>query len=163
MQKCPKSLSGGMRVTLYQPDIAANLGAIMRSTACFDTELSIIEPCGFPLSAKSLRRAAMDYGTPKTLIRHASWDIYQNTPKIGRRILLTTKGAQDLTDFSFLPDDELIFGRESAGVPEKVHAAMDARIIIPISPETRSFNLSNAVAIVLWEALRQTHKLPQRD
>ncbi len=150
-----------MRVTLYQPDIAANLGAIMRSTACFDTSLSIIEPCGFPLSAKSLRRAAMDYGSPKTLTRHASWEIYQDTPKTGRRILLTTKGATSLGDFTFMPDDELVFGRESAGVPETVHAAMDARVIIPISAQARSFNLSNAVAIVLWEALRQTHTLPR--
>jgi len=76
-----------MRVTLYQPDIAANLGAIMRTTACFDTPLSVIEPCGFPLSAKSLRRAAMDYGSPQSLTRHASWDAYQNLPQSGRRVL----------------------------------------------------------------------------
>ena len=150
-----------MRVTLYQPDIAANLGAIMRTTACFDTDLSIIEPCGFPLTAKSLRRAAMDYGSPKTLTRYASWEIYQDTAKTGRRVLLTTKGAASLASFTFMTDDELVFGRESAGVPDEVHDTMDARVIIPISTQARSFNLSNAVAIVLWEALRQTGKLPQ--
>ena len=150
-----------MRVTLYQPDIAANLGAIMRTTTCFGAQLSIIEPCGFPLSAKSLRRAAMDYGKPQDLTRHASWEIYHNTPKTGRRVLLTTKGATSLANFTFAPDDELIFGRESAGVPDAVHAAMDARVIIPIAADARSFNLSNAVAIVLWEALKQTGALPK--
>jgi len=150
-----------MRVTLYQPDIAANLGAIMRTAACFGTSLSIIEPCGFPLTAKTLRRAAMDYGSPKDLIRHASWEVYQGAPKSGRRVLLTTKGATSLSEFTFAPDDELLFGRESAGVPDTVHAAMDARVIIPIAADARSFNLSNAVAIVLWEALRQTGALPK--
>jgi len=152
-----------MRVTLYQPDIAANLGAIMRTTTCFDTALSIIEPCGFPLTAKTLRRAAMDYGSPKDLTRHASWEIYNAAPQTGRRVLLTTKGATSLTDFTFEPDDELIFGRESAGVPDNVHAAMDARVIIPISAQARSFNLSNAVAIVLWDALKQTTQLPKTE
>ena len=150
-----------MRVTLYQPDIAANLGAIMRTAACFGTSLSIIEPCGFPLTAKTLRRAAMDYGSPKDLIRHASWEAYQTAPKSGRRVLLTTKGATSLSEFTFAPDDELLFGRESAGVPDAVHAAMDARVIIPIAADARSFNLSNAVAIVLWEALKQTGALPK--
>jgi len=149
-----------MRVTLYQPDIAANLGAIMRTTACFGAELSVIEPCGFPMTAKSLRRAAMDYGSPQSLTRYASWDAFQNAPKSGRRVLLTTQGATSLSDFTFTPDDELIFGRESAGVPNTVHAAMDARVVIPIAAGARSFNLSNAVAIVLWEALRQTQTLP---
>ncbi len=160
MQNTQNALTGGMRVTLYQPDIAANLGAVMRTTACFNTTLSIIEPCGFPLSAKSLRRAAMDYGTPQNLIRHSSWETYDATPHAGRRVLLTTHGATSLTDFVFTPNDELIFGQESAGVPDYVHAAMDARVIIPISEQARSFNLSNAVAIVLWEALRQTDQLP---
>ena len=151
-----------MRVTLYQPDIAANLGAIMRTCACFDTALSLIEPCGFPLTAKSLRRAAMDYGSPKTLTRYPNWQDYSNAPSSGRKILLTTKGAISLADFSFMADDDLIFGRESAGAPQAVHQAVDARILIPLSPQTRSFNLSNAVAIVLWEALRQIGALPRQ-
>lgn len=149
-----------MRVTLYQPDIAANLGAIMRTTACFDVPLSVIEPCGFPLSAKTLRRAAMDYGTTQDITRHSSWEAYENTAATSRRVLLTTRGATSLGAFGFKPDDELIFGRESAGVPDHVHASVDARVIIPIVHTARSFNLSNAVAIVLWEALKQTSGLP---
>ncbi|MGB0907422.1 MAG: tRNA (cytidine(34)-2'-O)-methyltransferase [Maricaulaceae bacterium] len=153
-----------MDVILYQPDIAQNLGAIMRSCACFGVPLSVIEPCGFPITAKGLRRTAMDYGAPETLGRYKSWDNFnasdESGPQTGRKILLTTKGATPLTDFAFRPDDRLIFGRESAGVPDEVHAAMDERIIIPIAEGARSFNLSVSVAIALYEALRQTGELP---
>ena len=153
-----------MEIILYQPDIAQNLGAVMRSCACFGVPLSVIEPCGFPLTAKGLRRTAMDYGAPDTLGRYTSWDNFDTPPEsgrqMGRKVLLTTKGATLLTDFTFHPDDRLIFGRESAGVPEEVHAAMDERIIIPITKGARSFNLSVSVAIALYEALRQTGELP---
>lgn len=153
-----------MEIILYQPDIAQNLGAIMRSCACFDVPLSVIEPCGFPLTAKGLRRTAMDYGAPETLGRYKSWESFNNTPESGRqrgrKVLLTTKGATPLTDFAFQANDRLIFGRESAGVPDDVHAAMDERIIIPIAAGARSFNLSVSVAIALYEALRQTGELP---
>lgn len=146
-----------MNVTLYQPDIAANLGAIMRLCAGFDIPLSVIEPCGFPLSEKALRRAAMDYEPPGGLQRITSWESY--APK-GRTVLLTTKGATPLSDFVFQDEDTLLFGRESAGVPDEVHAASDARVIIPIAVNARSFNLATSVAITLFEALRQTKALP---
>lgn len=155
-----------MKVILYQPDIAQNLGAVMRLCACFNTPLEVIEPCGFPMTAKGLRRTAMDYGAPAALTRHKSWDDFTaqptTEPKTGkeRLVLLTTKAATPLTDFTFAPDDRLLFGRESAGAPEAVHDHADARIIIPIAPEARSFNLANSVSIALFEALRQTGGLP---
>lgn len=150
-----------MEVILYQPDIAGNLGAAMRSCACFGTRLSVVEPCGFPLTAKALRRTALDYGAPETLVRHKSWDDYLDIPHTGRLILFTTKGAKPLSDFAFQPDDRLVFGRESAGVPENVHQAAHARVIIPILGGARSFNLSVSVGIALFEALRQTNGLPK--
>jgi tRNA (cytidine/uridine-2'-O-)-methyltransferase len=146
-----------MKVTLYQPDIAANLGAVMRLCAGFNVPLSVIEPCGFPLSEKALRRAAMDYEPPGGLQRVTSWETY--VPK-GRMVLMTTKGATPLSEFSFQPDDTLLFGRESAGVPDYVHTRSEARVIIPIAPGARSFNLATSVAITLYEALRQTQSLP---
>lgn len=146
-----------MKVTLYQPDIAANLGAVMRLCAGFDVPLSVIEPCGFPLSEKAFRRTAMDYQPPGGLERVTCWADYKAE---GRTVLLTTKGATPLSRFKFLPTDNLLFGRESAGVPEEVHAASDARVIIPIAADARSFNLATSVAITLYEALRQTNNLP---
>lgn len=151
-----------MKIILYQPDIAQNFGAVMRLCACFNTPLEVIEPCGFPLTAKGLRRTAMDYGAPAALTRHKSWDDFKAEPTSGqeRLVLLTTKAATPLTEFTFAPDDRLIFGRESAGAPDAVHDLAEARIIIPIAPEARSFNLANSVSIALFEALRQTGGLP---
>jgi len=149
-----------MKIILYQPDMAGNLGAVMRSCACFGIELEVIEPCGFPLTAKALRRTAMDYGAPETLMRHASWENFTQSGESGRLVLFTTKGASPLTDFEFKANDRLLFGRESAGVPEAVHAAADARVIIPIAQDARSFNLATSVAIAAFEALRQTGELP---
>ena len=150
-----------MKIILYQPDMAGNLGAVMRSCACFGVELEIIEPCGFPLTAKAIRRTAMDYGAPESLKRHNNWKSFVENSESGRLILFTTKGATPLTDFEFHPTDRLLFGRESAGVPEEVHAAADARVIIPIAIEARSFNLATSVAIAAFEALRQTQNLPK--
>ncbi len=147
-----------MNVTLYQPDIAQNLGAAIRLCACFGIPLGVIEPCGFPLSVKALRRTAMDYEAELT--RHQSWAEFKNH-RNGRIVLFTTKGATRLPDFSFRPDDRLLFGRESAGVPDDVHEASDAKVIIPLAPDMRSFNLATSVAIGLYEALRQTNGLPQ--
>lgn len=149
-----------MKIILYQPDIAQNLGAVMRLCACFDTPLEVIEPCGFPLTAKGLRRTAMDYGAPEDLTRHKSWDAFCETADEGRLVLLTTKAATPITDFQFKANDRLIFGRESAGAPETVHEKADARILIPIQADTRSFNLATSVSIALYEGLRQTHGLP---
>lgn len=154
-----------MNITLYQPDIAQNLGAIMRTTACFDVGLDVIEPCGFPLTAKGLRRSAMDYGAPSTLVRHKSWDDFVQSRESAapreRLVLFTTKGATPLPDFQFRATDRLLFGRESAGVPDSVHDYADARVIIPIRASARSFNLSVSVGIALFEALRQTGGLPE--
>ena len=149
-----------MKIILFQPDMAGNLGAIMRSCACFGMPLEIIEPCGFPLTDKSLRKAAMDYGAPESLTRHKSWDAYTQRPESGRLVLFTTQGAQPLNQFKFEDNDHLLFGRESAGVPQQVHTAADARVIIPIAKDARSFNLATSVAIAAYEALRQTNGLP---
>ena len=149
-----------MKIILYQPDMAGNLGAVMRSCACLGIDLEVIEPCGFPLTAKALRRTAMDYGAPETLKRHSSWDNFAASDDLGRLILFTTKGATPLTDFEFRADDHLLFGRESSGVPENVHAAANARVIIPIAKGARSFNLATSAAIAGFEALRQVGKLP---
>ena len=156
LYQAPKS----MKIILYQPDMAGNLGAVMRSCACFGVDLEVIEPCGFPLTAKALRRTALDYGAPETLKRHSSWDNFNEISESGRLVLFTTKGATPLTKFAFTPDDRLLFGRESAGVPEAVHAAADERVIIPIAMGARSFNLATSVAIAAFEALRQTQALP---
>lgn len=149
-----------MKIILYQPDMAGNLGAVMRSCACMGIELEVIEPCGFPLTAKAIRRTAMDYGAPETLKRHSSWDGFAASNHSGRLILFTTKGATPLTDFKFRPDDRLLFGRESSGVPDNVHAAANARVIIPIASGARSFNLATSTAIAGFEALRQVGCLP---
>ncbi|PHS39314.1 MAG: rRNA methyltransferase [Robiginitomaculum sp.] len=147
-----------MKITLFQPDIAQNLGAAMRLCACFGVPLAIIEPCGFPLTAKALRRTAMDYGATVDLIRHKTWsDFADNESQHGNRIvLLSTKAAVPITKFKFRPNDTLLFGRESSGVPGYVHEHADEKIIIPLNGDARSFNLVTSASIALFEALRQT-------
>lgn len=147
-----------MRLVFFQPDIPQNLGAAMRVAACFDTALDIIEPCAFPLTAKGIRKAAMDYHAVIQPVRHASWSAYESSGEAskGRLVLFTTRAATDLWDFSFKPDDRLLFGRESAGVPGSVHENADARVIIPIRADTRSLNVVVSAGIGLAEALRQT-------
>ena len=151
-----------MKIALYQPDIAQNLGAAMRLSAWFGVSLEVIEPCGFPLTSKALRRTAMDYGEPESLIRHKSWDNFKESEsRAGSRlVLLTTKAAKPITGFSFEESDTLLFGRESAGVPQEVHKAANARIYIPLAGNARSFNLVSSASIALFEALRQTGGLP---
>ncbi|MGF1461919.1 MAG: TrmH family RNA methyltransferase [Maricaulaceae bacterium] len=146
-----------MRVALFQPDIAQNVGAVMRLCACFRVALDIIEPCGFPLTAKALRRTAMDYAAHCELRQRPSWDAYvQHADQAGGRLILfTTQGATALWRFQFAPDDHLVFGRESAGAPDFVHARADARVVIPIAPEARAMNLATAAAVALAEATRQ--------
>jgi len=141
-----------MRIVLYKTEIAGNFGAVLRTAACFSTPVTAIEPLGFPLDAKALRRAAMDYGKATELARHPDWDAYATTP--ARRILFTTRATTTLPDFAFCPDDHLVFGNEGHGAPDAVHAACDHSVRIPIAG--RSLNLSNSVAIALFEALRQT-------
>ncbi|OFX13022.1 MAG: tRNA methyltransferase [Alphaproteobacteria bacterium RIFOXYD12_FULL_60_8] len=145
-----------MRLALYQPDIPQNTGTLLRFASCFSMGVDIIEPCGFLLDDKRMRRAGMDYLDRVEMIRYASWTDFlaQRTP--GRLILLSTRSAHPYTDFAFAPDDTLLLGRESAGVPEEVHARADARLLIPLAPGLRSLNVALAAAMVAGEALRQT-------
>lgn len=150
-----------MRIALYEPDIAPNAGTIFRLAACLDLPVDVIEPCGFPLGAKSLRRAGMDYLNHADITAHASWTAFQEAqPKDTRLVLLTTKGDTAYTQFSFEANDVLLLGSESAGVPDHVHAAADARLFIPMRPALRSLNVAIACAMVVGEALRQTHQFP---
>ena len=151
-----------MRIALFQPGIPQNVGAAIRLSACFDVGLDVIEPCSFPLDDKSLKRAALDYGPLARLQRHDSWEAFLKAPERvdGRLLLFTTKGATAFHRFSFEPGDTLLFGNESRGAPEEVHAAAQGRIVIPIMPEARSMNLATTAAMALGEALRQTGGFP---
>lgn len=147
-----------MRLALYQPDIPQNMGAMMRIAACFKVPVDVIEPCGFPFDEKRLRRTAMDYGDACTLVRHKSWEDFQDQRRKENRrlVLLTTASEVGHTTFRFGTNDTLMLGRESHGVPADVHAAADACVRIPIAHGLRSLNVSVAGAIALAEALRQT-------
>lgn len=149
-----------MRLGFFQPDIPQNLGSAIRLAACLGAGVDVIDPCGFPLTDKALRRAAMDYGGAAEIVRHRSWEAFRDAATGRRVVLFTTKGAVSLLEFAFRPDDVLLFGRESAGVPDSVHEAADARVVVPIRPETRSLNVVTAAAIGLAEALRQTQGFP---
>lgn len=144
----------GIRLALYQPDIAPNVGAVIRTCACLGVPLDVIEPCGFAFSLHAVRRQVMDYGDRADVTRHASWQAFRPTLP-GRLVALTTKGAAPLWQFAFQPGDTLLMGRESAGLPDEVHAAADARVVIPMAEGTRSLNVSVAAGIVMAEALRQ--------
>ncbi len=145
-----------MRLALFQPDIPQNVGACIRLGACFGVGLHVIEPTGFEFDDRAMKRAALDYGPLGHMTRHIDWEAFQRDRGPGRLVLFTTRGAVSLADFTFEADDLLLFGRETAGVPEAVHAAADARVFIPIRPETRSLNLAVSAGIALWEGLRQT-------
>jgi tRNA (cytidine/uridine-2'-O-)-methyltransferase len=144
-----------MHLALFQPDMPSNTGTMMRLCACLGVGMDIIEPCGFPLDDAKLKRAAMDYIDHLDLARHRSWENFVSQIGTRRLVLLTTKSSVPYTDFSFREDDILIVGRESAGVPDNVHARADARIVIPIRPPLRSLNVALSAAIVLSESLRQ--------
>jgi tRNA (cytidine/uridine-2'-O-)-methyltransferase len=145
-----------MRLALYQPDIPQNLGAFIRLAACLAVPLDIIEPCGFPLDDRRIRRAAMDYYSLARITRHVSWQNFRQNRPGGRLVLLTTSGARAFPDIAFETDDILLLGRESAGVPQDVHDAADLRLRIPLQPGARSLNVAQAAAMVLSEGLRQT-------
>lgn len=149
-----------MRLALFEPDIPQNLGAFIRLSACLKVPLDVIEPCGFPVDDKRIRRAAMDYYDLASIARHASWAAFRRDRALerpaGRLVLLTTKGATDFPGVAFQPDDTLLFGRESAGVPDEVHQAADLRLRIPLHKGARSLNVALAAAMVVSEALRQT-------
>ncbi|MCF8468119.1 MAG: tRNA (cytidine(34)-2'-O)-methyltransferase [Sneathiella sp.] len=149
-----------MRLALYQPDIAPNVGTLLRLGACLGIPVDIIEPCGFPFGARDLKRAVMDYAGAVDVTRHVSWEKFASTMAGNRVILLSTKAAVPYTDFSFEESDILLLGRESAGVSEEIHAAADYRILIPMAAGMRSINVAVAAAMVLGEALRQTSTFP---
>ena len=146
-----------LRIALYQPDIAGNTGTILRFAACLGLGVDIIEPTGFPLSDRTLKRAGMDYLEVAALTRHVDWHAFEDWRKASARrlLLLSTKAATAYTDFAFSNGDILLFGRESAGVPDPVHEAADARLTIPMQPGTRSINVALSVAMVAGEAIRQ--------
>ena len=145
-----------MRLALFQPDIPQNVGACIRLSACFGAELHVIEPTGFGFDDRAMKRAALDYGPLGHMIRHADWSRFQQDRGHGRLVLFTTKASTSIVNFSFEADDTLLFGKETAGAPDYVHAAADARVFIPIRSEARSLNLSVSAGIGLFEALRQT-------
>lgn len=150
-------------MALFQPDIPQNLGAALRLGACLDVGVDVIEPCGFPLSSREIRRAAMDYGALARVTRHDGWADFRRDRHVkpARLLLFTTRAAQPFNSFEFRPDDILLFGRESVGAPPEVHEAADARLFIPLSPGARSLNLATAAAMALGEALRQTDGFPK--
>jgi len=154
-----------MRLALYQPDIAQNTGTILRLAACLGVPVSIIAPAGFDMSNKALRRAGLDYLQHVTIERHESFTAFQaQMDAQDMRIVLLTRHARcAYTDFGFEARDVLLLGRESAGVPERVHDAADARIAIPMRPDLRSLNVAVAAAMVLGEGLRQTNNFPTRS
>ncbi len=149
-----------LEISLYQPDIAANAASVMRLAACLGLRLRIIEPAGFTWNDTVLRRVGMDYLDKADLIRDASWEAFLKATAGRRLVLVTTKAAMPYVDFSFRADDIILMGRESAGVPETVHAAADARLLIPMRQGLRSLNVAMACAMVTGEALRQLSKFP---
>ena len=158
-----------MRLALYQPDIPQNTGTMLRMAACLNVAIDIIEPCGFVLNDKRMKRSGMDYLEKTELVRHNSWEAFNqfrdeesehSVNTSGRLILLSTKAAINYTDFEFHPDDTLMVGRESAGVPDDVHDSVDARVLIPMAEGVRSLNIAVSAAMVLGEALRQTRGFP---
>lgn len=144
-----------MRIALFQPDIAANTGTIIRLGACMGVAVDIIEPCGFPYGDAAMRRAGLDYMPKAQVTRHDSWQAFRVTLQ-GRMILASTKAQTPYTSFAFRPDDTLLMGQETAGVPDAVHAAADAAVLIPMQGSTRSLNVALAAGMILGEMLRQT-------
>jgi len=152
-----------MRLALFEPDIPQNAGALFRLAACLSIPVDVVEPCGFVLSDRRLRRAGLDYLDHLTLDRHADWPAFLAARAAGRLILLTTRGEVRYTDFRFAPDDILLVGRESTGAPDHLHKAAAARLRVPLVPGLRSLNVATAAAMVLGEALRQTGTMPEED
>ena len=149
-----------MRIALYQPEIPGNVGAILRLSACFAVDVDIIEPCGFVFSDARLRRAGMDYADHVAITRHADWQRFR-AATTARLILFSTRASAPLTETLFQPDDVLLFGQESAGVPDDVRAGCDASVRIPLARGMRSLNIAVSAGIALHEALRQTGDLPR--
>ena len=154
----PSPAPHDLRIALYQPDIPGNAGTILRMAACLGLGVDIIEPAGFDMTDRALKRAGMDYLEMAALTRHVSWDAFQEWRASERRrlILFSTRASEPYTGFSFADGDVLLFGRESAGVPDSVHEAADARVTIRMQPGARSLNLALSAAMAAGEAIRQT-------
>lgn len=152
-----------MRVALFEPEIAGNVGAVLRLGACLGAAVDLIEPMGFTWDDRRVRRTAMDYIDHVAVARHANFDAFRAAIGPSRLVLFSTKARLSAYDFSFAPDEVLLFGKESAGVPAAVADACNARVRLPMRPEVRSMNLAMSVALALGEALRQTATLPVRD
>lgn len=143
-----------MRIALHEPEIAGNVGTIIRLGACLGLPVDLIEPMGFPWSARALARAGMDYSEAAEVTRHADWNAFR-AANPGRIVLATTRGAVALAEARFLPDDILLFGSESAGVPDSIHAAADLAVRVPMRAGMRSLNIAVSAAIIVGEAMRQ--------
>ena len=150
-----------MRIALFEPEIAGNVGAVLRLGACLGAGVDLIEPMGFAWDDRRVRRTAMDYIDHVSVTRHAGFDAFRETVGAARLLLFTTKGASSAYEFAFRPDDVLLFGKESAGVPPEVAGLANARLRLPIRAEVRSMNLATAAALALGEAMRQTGLLPE--
>lgn len=173
----PFNTMTSLRLALFEPDIPQNAGTLMRLAACLGVAVDVIEPCGFAFGEKQMRRAGMDYLDKVDLTKHMSWSAFENAlvdgkgraldkdgrgrPGGNRLVLLTTKAAQPYTDFDFKEGDIIMVGRESAGVPEAVHDAADARLLVPMVEGVRSLNVAVTASMVLGEALRQLEKFPK--
>ena len=151
------SIFTGPKIALYEPDIPQNTAAIIRTCACLGAELEIIEPCGFLLNDKRFKRVVMDYMDNKEIKFYQSFDRFYKDKKNHRIVLMTTKASISYTEFKFKKNDTILFGRESAGVPEKVHKLIKNRLKIPMKDNKRSLNVSSSVAVILAESLRQTN------
>ena len=157
-----------MRLALYQPDIPQNTGTLLRLGACLDIELDIIEPCGFIFSERTLKRAGMDYLDMVRYRRHHSWEHFlqyraEHPEEFGRIVLLTTHASEPYYNFEFRPNDIILMGRESAGVPEEVHQTADARLLIPMNHNARSINVAVSAVMVVGECLRQVNGFPAME
>jgi len=149
-----------MRIALFEPEIAGNVGAILRLGACLGAAVDLIEPMGFTWNDRRVRRAAMDYIDHVAIAHHAGFDAFKASIGEQRLVLFTTKSSQSAYDFSFMPDDILLFGKESAGVPTAIAEICHARVRLPMRSQVRSMNLAMSAALALGEAMRQTGILP---
>lgn len=149
-----------MRIALYQPDIAGNVGAVLRTAACLAVPCDIIEPCGFAFSERALKRSGMDYAARAQICRHANWASFLASLQKERVVLMSSKASTPLPQFVFRPDDVILMGSESSGAPAEVHERADARVYIPMAAGFRSLNISVSAGIALAEGLRQTQQFP---
>ena len=145
----------GVRLALYQPDIAPNVGAMIRLGACMSVPVDVIGPCGFAFSMRAVRRQVMDYGDLADVSDHVSWAQFLANRPAGRLVAMTTRASVPLWDFQFRPSDTILMGQESAGLPDEIHAVADARLVIPMAEGTRSLNIAISAGMAVAEATRQ--------